>query len=381
MSMQWEISDEEKLLKQSADEFFREKLPVNSLRIMRDKNDQRSFAPEIFQEMAELGWTSIFVSEEFGGLGLGLRGMSVVLEAAGRQLSPVPLLSYALCAPAVLLEAGTAEQKQSLLPDLAAGMLKIAVAHEEGNQSLRTKLSTLASRDGEGFILRGQKSMVLDGEGADKLLVLARTRVDADGEGLSWFLLDRKAQGIGLKTFRMVDGRLGCQLSLDGVRAGFEDMIGYEGRAGESYQKMIDAAAIGLAAEMFGSAQRAFEMTLAYLKERRQFGVVIGSFQALQHRMAQMYCELELCRGTVQRAAAAFDARESQASAFASLAKAKLSEVFQLVSREGIQLHGGIGMTDEHDIGFYLKRSRISAELFGSAGYHRERYARLLDFA
>lgn len=380
MTMQWEISDEEKLLKQSAEEFFLEKLPVNTLRIMRDKNDQKGFSDEIWQEMAQLGWTSIFVPEEYGGLGLGLRGMSVVLEAAGQRLSPHPLLSYALAAPTVLLEAATAEQKQSLLPELAAGNLRIGVAHDEGAQSLRSKLSTLARHEADGFILNGQKTMVLDAQKADKLLVLARTRVNADGEGLSWFLLDRTAPGVNLKTFRLVDGQLGSHLFLDSVRVGFENLIGYEGRASEAYQRMIDAASIGLAAEMFGSASQAFAMTLAYLKERRQFGVPIGSFQALQHRAAVMYCELELCRAALHKAASAFDAREAKSSALASLAKAKLSDVFQLVAREGVQLHGGIGMTDEHDIGFYLKRSRINAELFGSASYHRDRYARLMDF-
>ncbi len=378
--MQWEMSDEDKLLKQSADEFFREKLPVNSLRIMRDRNESKGFSPEIWRDMAELGWTSIIIPEEFGGLNLGLRGLSTVLEASGRTLAPSPLLPYALLSASVILEAGTAEQKLSLLPALVEGRLLMAVAHDEGSQSLRLPVSTQAVRSEEGFVINGLKSMVLDAPGADKLLVLARTRADQNNEGLSWFMIDRDAAGVELKTFRLVDGRLGCHIAFENVKAPFEALLGYEGKAQASYEKMLDAAAIGLAAEMFGSASAAFEMTLSYLKERKQFGVAIGSFQALQHRAAQMYCELELCRAAIQRAAGAYDAGESASSAYASLAKAKVSDVFAHIAREAVQLYGGIGMTDEHDIGFYLKRSRITAELFGNATYHRERYARLADF-
>lgn len=376
--MNWQISDEEKLLKQSANEFFREKLPVNSLRYMRDHNDTVGYSKEAWKEMAELGWTGILIPEDYDGLNFGLRGLGHVLEAAGRTLSPTPLLSSVVCGGTLIQSEGSDEQKKTLLPALAAGTLLLSVATEEGLHHGSNKFETLAKKEGDGYVLSGTKKLVMDAQSADKLIVLART--GQDQKALTWFLFDRTAPGVTLKPYRLIDGRLGCHVAFDQVKLSVNNLLGFEGKAWDSYQLMSDAAAIAQSAESLGSAAAAFEMTLAYLKERKQFGVAIGSFQALQHRAAHMYSELEVSRALVQRALTAFDEADSKRSVYASLAKAKVAQVFNHVAREAVQLFGGIGMTDEHVIGFYLKRSRISAELYGSISFHKDRYARALEY-
>ncbi len=375
----WQISDEEKLLKQSAEEFFREKLPVSSLRYMRDRNDQVGYSPEIWKEMAELGWTGILIPEEYDGLNFGLRGLGVVLEAAGRTLSPSPLFSTVLLGGTILQAEGSESQKKKYLPAIAGGKLLLAVGTEEGLHHGSQKIEASARREGEGYRLSGQKKLVLDAQSADKLVVLARTG-EGERSALSWFIVDRQAPGVTTKTFRLIDGRLGCHLELHNVSVPAENLLGFEGKAAASYQLLQDAGAAGLAAEMLGSATAAFEMTLAYLKERKQFGVAIGSFQALQHRAAHMYCELEVSRAAVQKALSAYDSSDPKRSLYASLAKAKVGQVFEHVARECLQLFAGIGMTDEHVIGFYLKRSRIATELFGNNAFHRDRYASLVGY-
>lgn len=377
--MNWQMSDEEKLLKQSAEEFFREKLPVNSLRYMRDHNDSVGYSQSAWKEMAELGWTGILVPEEFDGLNVGMRGLGLVLEAAGRTLSPTPIISSLVCGGLLVQNEGSVSQKKAILPALAAGKLLLAVAHEEGLHHGSKKLETMARRDGEDFVINGSKKLAMDAQSADQVIVLARTTGQGQ-EGMSWFLVDRKAPGVTCKTFRMIDGRLACHVELSQVKVSAENLLGYEGKAAGSYELMQDAAAIALASESLGSAAAAFEMTLAYLKERKQFGVAIGSFQALQHRAAHMYSELEVSRSVVQKALSAYDERDEKLSLYASLAKAKIATVFNHVAREALQLFGGIGMTDEHVIGFYLKRSRISEELYGNISFHRDRYGRLLSY-
>ncbi|MFW7378970.1 MAG: acyl-CoA dehydrogenase family protein [Oligoflexus sp.] len=380
--MNWELTDEEKLLKQSAEEYFQEKLPIHVLRFLRDHNDENGYVAESWQEMAELGWAGILIPEDFGGLDFGYRGIGLIMEAAGRSLAPSPLLSTVVCASTLIRQLATQRQKATLLPDIAAGKITFAVAHEEWNHHSEGEMDCNSTRSGEGFIINGHKKMVIHGHTADKFLVLARSSDNdaSSSNDLSCFVVDRHQAGVVVKKFRMVDGLPCAHVQLNDVQVNGEDLLGHEGMARPAYEFMLDAARSCLAAEMFGSAAEAFSMTLAYLKERKQFGQVIGSFQALQHRMAQMYSELEICRSVVQRALSALDENDSKRAVFASLAKAKVGDIYQHVAREAIQLHGGIGMTDEHNIGFFLKRSRITGEWFGNRTYHRARYARLMDF-
>jgi len=380
--MNWDVTDEARLLKQSAEEFFREKLPLQVLRHIRDSKNEKGYLPNIWQEMVELGWAGILIPEQFGGLDFGYHGIGTIMEAAGRSLAPSPLLSTVVCVSTLIRELADKEQKAALLPAIVSGETTFAVAHEESNHHNDSYIACSATRSGEGFLLNGDKKMVINGHSADKLLVIARSHGDKPNsiDGLSCFLVDPLQQGVTIERFLMVDGLPSCHLTLRDVQVDARALLGEEGGAWHGYEFMLDAARSSLAAEMFGSAAEAFAMTLAYLKERQQFGLAIGSFQALQHRMANMYSELELCRAVVQRALKALDDKDSKRAVFASLAKAKVSEVYQLVAREAVQLHGGIGMTDEHNIGFFLKRSRIAGELFGNPAFHRDRYASLLEF-
>jgi alkylation response protein AidB-like acyl-CoA dehydrogenase len=371
--MNWDMTDEEKLLKTSAANFFREKMSINHLRRVRDTNDPQGFPREAWKEMAELGWTGILIDEAHGGLNFGFRGLGLILEAAGRHLAATPLLSTVAGASRLVQKIGSSDQKESLLPAIAAGDSIVALAHDESSQHSR-QIGTTATAKGSGFVLNGRKSLVLDAALADQILVLART-----DKGLGWFLLPQNTKGLAWENFRLIDGRPAAHLTLNQVELPASARLG-SGDARDSYEDVCNAGAVCLAAEMLGAASAAFEMTLAYLKERKQFGVPIGSFQALQHRMANLYCELEVSRSVVQRACAALDENHPQATQFASLAKGKLNDVFHTVAAEAIQLHGGIGMTDEHNIGFFLKRSRINSELFGNASFHRDRYARAGEF-
>lgn len=372
--MNWDLSDEEKLLRASAADYFIEKFPVGQLRRMRDTQDAAGFSRDTWREMANLGWTGILISEDFGGTDFGFRGLGLVLEAAGRQLAATPLLSTVAGAGHLIQKCGSAEQKESFLPAIASGDMIVALAHDEGPHH-GNLVESIASHQGSQYRLIGRKTLVLDAAVADYILVLARDRA-----GLSWFLVPTQSPGLRWEHFRLIDGRPAAHLNLESVVVEAGALLGPAGEASDSYEDLRNAGAISLAAEMLGGANAAFEMTLAYLKERRQFGVPIGSFQALQHRMANLYCELEVSRSIVQRSLAAMDENHPQIATFASLAKGKLSELFHAVTTEAIQLHGGIGMTDEHNIGFYLKRSRINDELFGNANFHRDRYARSLDF-
>jgi alkylation response protein AidB-like acyl-CoA dehydrogenase len=372
--MNWDMTDEEKLLKVSAANFFREKMPINHLRRIRDTNDPLGFPREAWQEMASLGWTGILIDEDHGGLNFGFRGLGLILEAAGRQLAATPLLSTVAGASRLLQKSATLEQKETLLPAIAAGETIIALAHDEG-QHHGQDISAHATLQGGKYVIQGRKSLVLDAALADQILVLART-----DQGLGWFLVPQKTQGLQWEHFRLVDGRPAAHLGLQRVEVPASARIGAMKDATASYEDLRNACAVSLATEMLGAASAAFEMTLAYLKERKQFGVAIGTFQALQHRMANLYCELEVSRSVVQRALAALDEDHAKITLFASLAKGKLNDVMHAVATESIQLHGGIGMTDEHNIGFFLKRSRIYNELFGNASFHRDRYAKALEF-
>ena len=276
--------------------------------------------------------------------------------------------------------AGSDAQKAELLPQLAAGEMLLALALEESHKHNPYGISTTATANGDGYTLDGSKTFVLDGHVADKLIVVARSSGEAGSrQGLSLFMVDREAQGVTVTRTLMADSRNAANVVLSGVQVGSDALIGELDKAADALDQALDIARIGLTAEMLGGIQECFERTVEYLKERKQFGVAIGSFQALKHRAADMFCEIELSKSCVLEALTALDEgrdREDIAK-LASLAKAKVGETFNLVSREGIQMHGGIGMTDEFDIGFFIKRAAVAEQTFGDVNFHRNRYGEL----
>jgi alkylation response protein AidB-like acyl-CoA dehydrogenase len=375
------LTEEQRQIKQIAEDFFKSKAPVRALRTLRDTHDADGFSRALWQEMAALGWTGIAIAEEYGGSDFGHIGLGLILEAAGRTLAATPLISTVLLGAGAVQLAGNAAQRQAILPAVVEGKLLLALALEEKAHHAPTAIATKATRTANGYRLDGQKVFVLDGHIADTLIVAARTsgQPDASG-GITLFLVDGKAPGVSRTRTTMVDSRNAARIRFTGVELGNDAVLGPVDGGGAVLEQVLDRGRIGLAAEMLGSALEAFERTVAYLKDRKQFGVAIGSFQALKHRAAEMFCEVELSKSAVLEALSAIDEHRNDIAVMASVAKAKLCDTFFLVSNEGVQMHGGIGMTDEAEIGFFMKRARVAQATFGDAAYHRDRFARLEGF-
>ncbi len=375
------LSEDAQLIKDQAQQFFAEKSPITALRKLRDSKDATGFSRALWREMAELGWAGFLVPEAYGGSEFGYVGLGQVLEAAGRTLAASPLVSTALIGAAALTLAGSEAQKAAYLPALVEGKLLTALALEEGPHHAPDKVAAEAEKTASGWRLSGAKRFVLDGHVADLLIVAARTSGSpGDRAGITLFLVPADAAGVTRTRTIMVDSRNAANIALANVEVPADAVLGGVDAGSEILDAILDRARIGLSAEMLGSAAEAFERTVQYLKERKQFGVLIGSFQALKHRAAEMFCELELTRSAVLAALAALDEGANDVAQLASLAKAKAADTFFLVGNEGVQMHGGIGMTDEHEIGFFLKRARVAQASFGDAPFQRDRYARLLGF-
>jgi acyl-CoA dehydrogenase len=374
------LNDEQNMLKDSAKDFCSNSAPISQLRRLRDENNADGFDRGTWQAMVDLGWAGIPWPEEHGGLDFGYKGLGVVTEETGRTLAASPLFASVWVCGTLVNLGGSEEQKGELLPLISSGELLMSLALEESHRHDPYGLETTATAADGGFVLNGRKTFVLDGHVADKLVVAARTSgARGDRDGITLFLVNSGAEGVTATRTIMVDSRNAANVGLEDVRVGADAVLGAVDGAADILDPALDIARIGLSAEMLGSLQECFERTVDYLKEREQFGVPIGSFQALKHRAANMFCEVELAKSCVLEALTALDEnRDPQEIArLASLAKAKVGETFHLVSREGIQMHGGIGMTDEFDIGFFIKRAAVTEQTFGDVGFHRNRYGEL----
>jgi alkylation response protein AidB-like acyl-CoA dehydrogenase len=372
------LTEEQNMLRDAARTWTQEKSPVSAFRKMRDSGAPLGYDPAAFREMAEMGWTGVIIPEEYGGSDFGYLSLGLVLEETGRTLTASPLLSSALAAASALVLGGTQGQKEAWLPKIATGEVVGTLAIEEGPHHAPEKVALAASKTGAGYTLSGTKTFVLEGMAAGLLVVSARTSgKPGDSDGITLFLVSADAKGVSRKALKLADSRGAAVVAFDNVEVGADAVLGEADKGGALLEKVLDRARAGLSAEMLGSALQAFETTLDYLKTRVQFGQVIGSFQALQHRAAKMFTDLELARSCVEAALTAIDNDSPDAPELVSLAKAKVGDTLHLVSNEMVQMHGGIGMTDAHDAGFYLKRARAAEAAFGGQSYHRDRYARL----
>ncbi|MEZ4288803.1 MAG: acyl-CoA dehydrogenase [Polyangiales bacterium] len=376
------LNDEQRMLKDTALQFFRQRAPVSRLRKLRHHQNADGFDRALYREMAELGWTGIVIPEEYGGLGLGLFELCAVLESAGRQLLVEPMLSTAVQGAYALMLGGSDALKSEWLPKIVSGDAIVTVAeYEPSARGCTVHNQATARADGDGFVLNAEKHQVLDAHVADLLLVLCRTSGNkGEGRGLTLFAVDPKAKGVAITRQDRIDDRNAAIVTLSDVAVPKTAVLGEVGGGAELFLQVFDRTCVALSAEMLGGASEAFDTTVEYLKERVQFDVPIGSFQALQHRAARLYMELELARSTVLAAAQAFDTGHSDARKLASLSKYVTAEMFAHVSREAIQMHGGIGMTDEHDIGFYFKRAHAAQQSFGSGAFHKRRWASLSGY-
>ena len=375
------LNEEQQMLKDAAKRFLSESAPVSQLRALRDNRDETGFSRELWQSMVEMGFVGTLIPEALGGAQFGYVGMGQVSEQAGSNLSASPLISTAIGGVAALLLAGSSEQQQALLPQVAEGSLLLALAIDEAPRHAPNRVATRLQVADGGYLLNGRKTFVVDGHVADKLIVSARSEgAEGDQAGISLLLVDRNAPGVSVERTIMADSRNAAIVSFDNVKVASGDLLGEAGNAWAALALTLDVVNAQLAGELLGLSLEVFERTVAYLQERKQFGVALSTFQALQHRCAHLFSELELVKSAVLKAQMALDAGDAEAAQWVSLAKAKACEVAELATNEAVQMHGGMGMTDEFDIGLFMKRARSVQALFGDYRYHANRFAALRGY-
>ena len=375
------LTEEQTMLRDSARGLITDKAPVSHLRHLRDSKDATGFSRELWKEFADMGFAGLLVAEQFGGSGLGSVEAGVVMEEIGRTLLPSPFLSTAVLAASALSRGGSTAQKAEHLPKIAAGTLLAALAVDEGtkHRPLQTRLQ--AARSGNGFRLNGSKAFVVDGHVADLLIVAARTAGSAgERDGLTLFLVDPKTKGIATERTIMVDSHNAARIDFDNVEVDADHVLGEVDRGLALLEGVLNIGRGAVAAEMVGLSEEVFSRTVTYLKERKQFGKAIGEFQALQHRAAQLYIDIEITRAAVLKALQTLDGGFEHAANAVAVAKARAGTTAARAVQEGVQMHGGMGMTDQFDIGFFMKRARVCEELFGDANYHADQLARMRSY-
>ncbi|TYL71762.1 acyl-CoA dehydrogenase family protein [Bradyrhizobium cytisi] len=373
-------TEDQAMLADTVRPFLAEQAPVSHMRALRDADDRTGFSPELWKRFAELGLNGVLIDEADGGLGLGHVEAGIVLEEIGRNLTPSPFLATAVGA-VTMLKAGSTAQRDAWLPPILAGEAVGVLAVDETARHRPERIALQAHRVGNGFRLIGEKRFVTYGHVADFLIVAARTAGSCDEElGVTLFLVERNVANLTAEADRLTDASLAARLKFDGVEVLQESIIGEIDCGFRSLTKTLSSLRAGASAEMVGVGSAALEMTVGYLRQRKQFGRLIGSFQALQHRAAHLYAEMEVARACVLKAEQLLDCGDAGAEQAVMVAKAMSGMASALAVQEGIQMHGGIGMTDEYDIGFYMKRQRVLAELFGDADYHANRLATLAGY-
>lgn len=374
------LNDDQTMLADTARPFLAEQGSVGHMRALRDAGDSTGFSRELWKSFAEMGFTGLAVDEAHGGLGLGQVEAGIVLEEIGRNLTPSPFLSTSVGAVAAI-QGSEAAQRDRWLPAIVAGDIVAALALDEGVRHRPAHTALKAERSGNGFSLTGAKRFVAHAHVADLLIVAART-AGAPGEtdGITLFAVEGDAPALTVTPERLADASLASRLALEGVQVDADAVIGEVDGGWALLSRVLGVVRTGAAAELLGVGSGAMELTVGYLKTRKQFGVHIGSFQALQHRAAHLYAELEVTRAAVLKAQQLLDAGDPAAERATHVAKAMAGLTSALAVQEGVQMHGGMGMTDEFDIGLYMKRARVLAEMFGDADHHADQLARMSGY-
>ncbi len=375
------LTEEQSMLRDSARGLISDKAPVAHLRALRDGKDADGFSRELWRSFAEMGFAGLLVPEKFGGSGLGCVEAGVVMEEIGRTLMPSPFLSTAVLAASALSRGGSEAQQSQYLPKISDGSLLAALAVDEGAKHRPLQTNMQAVRYGNGFKLSGDKAFVVDGHVADLLIVAARSGGTlGERDGLTLFLVDPKAKGIATERTAMVDAHNAARIVFDNVEVDADGVLGEVDQGGALLEGVLNIGRGAVASEMVGLSEEVFGRTVAYLKERKQFGKLIGEFQALQHRAAQLYIEIEITRAAVLKALQTLDANFDKAAGAVAVAKARAGSTATLAVQEGVQMHGGMGMTDQFDIGFFMKRARVCQELFGDSNFHADALARMKSY-
>ncbi len=375
------LTEEQSMIRDQAKAWATEQSPVQKFREMRDNKVTNHFFADTWTAMIDLGWTGILVPEQYGGSDLGYLTFGLLQEELGRQLVASPLFASALAGTSAILLGGNNAQKETILPKVVDGSEMLTLAVDEGPRHAPERIALQAEKTAAGFTLTGQKTFVHEGMAATTFIVSARTSGNiGDTDGISLFLVPANSAGISREGISTIDSRGYANVHFDGVEVAATEALGDIDKAYPILEETLDRARAGLAAEMLGTSAQAFDMTLEYLKTRVQFGKVIGSFQALGHRAAGLFTSMELARSCVEAALQAIDEGDNNIAQMCSLSKCRAGDFLHEMSNQLIQIHGGIGMTDEFDAGFYLKRARVIEAAFGNQAYHRNRYAKTLDF-
>ncbi|MEJ5057751.1 MULTISPECIES: acyl-CoA dehydrogenase family protein [unclassified Pseudomonas] len=376
--MSLRYSDEQRLLADSARDFLAARSPVSAQRRLRDDAVATGFDAQLWQGAVDLGWSAIPFPEDFGGLDFGCKGLGPIFESMGRNLSATPLLSSVVLGGSLVLLAGNPTQQTRWLQAVIGGEQRLALAVDEQSRHDPSRIALAAKVEGQGYRLHGDKFWVVDGLGADAYVIAARTSGQAgETQGISLFLVPADTPGLTVSALSLIDSRNSARLQLDQVQLASDALLGTLGEGWTALETALDRGRTCLAAELLGMAEQLFETTLEYLKTRVQFDTPIGTFQVLQHRAAQMHIDLALSRSALMAALATLDDTSLDAAARArlvSLAKWKAGDTAIKVANEAVQMHGGIGVTDELDVGLYLKRVRVAQSCLGDRDFHCERY-------
>lgn len=368
------LTEEQTMLQDAADGFLNEQAPIAHLRKLRDERDADGVSRDLWRAFGEMGFAGVIIPEALGGMGLGAVEAGVIAESLGRTLTPSPYLGSSILSAKVLVDGGSQAQ-QAWLPRIAAGEAILSLAVDEGAKHAPSRITTRAERAGNGFKLNGAKAFVLDGHVADALIVVATAE-----EGTTLFLVDPATAGVAVERTVMVDAHNAARITLTDVAVDADAVIGAVGGGEALLDGALNLGRACAASSLTGAGDQAFKTTMDYLRTRKQFGKLIGEFQALQHRAAHLFSELELARAATIGAQIAIDEGREEAPLAASIAKAKAGRVAELAVQEAVQMHGGVGMTDEFDVGLFMKRVRVLNELLGDAGFHAERVARAQGF-
>jgi alkylation response protein AidB-like acyl-CoA dehydrogenase len=371
------LNDDQNMLRDSAREFMQSEAPTKHFRKFRDMGCKDGFSHDLWKQFAEMGFAGMMIAEADGGMGMGHIEAGIVLEEIGRNLSPSPFLTTSVAAVEALKHADKT-MRDRWFPGIIAGETVIGLAIDEGAKHRPQAIACSATRSGNGFKLSGKKQFVVQGVSSDMLIVAARTAGAAgETDGITLFAVEQDTTGLAIDPVRLVDSAMAAHINLDNVQVNADAVIGDVDGGWSILSKLLDAGRLGAAAEMVGVGGGAMDMTLNYLKQRKQFGQLIGEFQALQHRAAHLYGEIEGARAIVLKAQNLLDDADPRAEQFVAAAKAKAGLACNLAVREGVQMHGGIGMTDEYDIGLYMKRDRSLSEFFGDIYFNADRVAQL----
>jgi len=368
------LTEEQTMLQDAADGFLNEQAPIAHLRKLRDERDADGVSRDLWRAFGEMGFAGVIIPEALGGMGLGAIEAGVIAESLGRTLTPSPYLGSSILSAKVLIDGGSQAQ-QAWLPKIAAGEAILSLAVDEGAKHAPSRITTRAERAGNGFKLNGAKAFVLDGHVADALIVVATAE-----EGATLFLVDPATAGVEIERTVMVDAHNAARITLTDVAVDADAVIGAVGGGETLLDGALHLGRACAASSLTGAGDQAFKTTMDYLRTRKQFGKLIGEFQALQHRAAHLFSELELARAATIGAQIAIDEGREDAPLAASIAKAKAGRVAELAVQEAVQMHGGVGMTDEFDVGLFMKRVRVLNELLGDPGFHAERVARAQGF-